>query len=300
MKARRLPSLQSRYSNPKHRLFAILSTLILAASLTRAQNIPLPTAVLSETKDADVKLPDFDVASVKQNKGDSGMMRWMYTPDGISITNLSLKNLISDAYNVKQYLVSGGPSWVDHTGFDLDAKVAGPDVETFKKLSPAQRRLMLQKLLAERFNLAVHFETKTLPVYNLVIAAGGPRFKPAAPDPPPSPDANPSDPPKHRGMLRMGHGTLSLEDMPMSTFIGQLGYAVGRDVIDKTGLTGKYDLELKWTPDDHPGSESGLTDQDASPNLFTALQEQLGLRLESSKGPVQTLIIDHADMPSAN
>ena len=86
----------------------------------------------------------------------------------------------------------------------------------------------------------------------------------------------------------------------MSTFIGQLGYAVGRDVIDKTGLTGKYDLELKWTPDDHPGSETGLTDQDASPNLFTALQEQLGLRLESSKGPVQTLIIDRAEMPSAN
>ena len=86
----------------------------------------------------------------------------------------------------------------------------------------------------------------------------------------------------------------------MSTFIGQLGYAVGRDVIDKTGLTGKYDIELKWTPDDRPASESGLTDQDAAPHLFTALQEQLGLRLESSKGPVQTLIIDHADMPSAN
>jgi uncharacterized protein (TIGR03435 family) len=276
-------------------------SLVLAAPLARAQSMPLPNVVISEGKDADVKLPDFDVASVKQNKGDSGMMRWMYTSDGISLTNLSLKNVIASAYDVKQFLISGGPSWVNNISFDLDAKVAASDVETFKKLSPAQRRLMLQKLLAERFNLAVHFETKTLPVYDLVIATGGPKFKPAAPDPPaPSPDADPSDHPKPRGGLSMGKGMLKLQDMPFSSFVSQLGYAVDREVIDKTGLVGKYNIDLKWTPDDRPGSESGLTDQDAEPHLFTALQEQLGLKLESAKGPVQTLIIDRAEMPSAN
>ena len=301
MKAFRLSSLQSRYSNPKHGLFAILSPLILAASLTHAQNIPLPSAVLSETKDAYVKLPDFDIASVKQNKSDSGMRRWMYTPDGIHITNLSFINVIGNAYNVKERDISGAPSWVDNTSFDLDAKVAASDVETFKKLSPAQRRLMLQKLLAERFNLAVHFETKTLPVYDLVIAPGGPKFKPAAPDPPPPADTNPSDPPaKPRGMLRMGPGMLNLRDMPISSIVGQLSYAAGRDVIDKTGLTGKYDIELKWTPDNGPGSEAEKSDQDAPPGIFTALQEQLGLKLESAKGPIQTLIIDRVEMPSSN
>jgi uncharacterized protein (TIGR03435 family) len=260
----------------------------------------LPIAVQPETKDADVNLPDFDVASVKQNKGDTHMMRWQYTADGISLMNLSLTNIIATAYNVKQYLISGGPSWLASTGFDVDAKVAGPDVETFKKLSPAQRRLMLQKLLADRFHLAAHFETKTLPVYDLVIAPGGPKFKPAAPDPPPSPEANPSDPPaKPRGTLRIGPGLTELHDMPISALVSQIGSAVGRDVIDKTGLTGKYDLDLKWTPDDRPAS-SETEKADAPPNIFTAVQEQLGLKLEASKGPVQTLVIDHVEMPSAN
>jgi uncharacterized protein (TIGR03435 family) len=274
-----------------------LSTLFAAPS-TRAQ-MPLPSAVQSESKDADVKLPDFDVASVKENKGDSHMMSWRYTPDGIRTINLSLANLIADAYNIKLYLISGGPSWVNSTSFDVDAKVDTTDVETFKKLSPAQRRLMLQKLLADRFHLAVHIETKTLPVYDLVIASGGSKLKLAAPDPPPPADANPSDPPpKPRGMMRMGPGTLFLQDMPLSSFVEQLSYSVGRTVINKTGLSGKYDLSLKWTPDDQDPADSG-SDNNA-PGLFTALQEQLGLKLEPSKGPVDTLIIDHVEMPTAN
>ena len=280
-------------------LSALSLSLLLAAPSPRAQSLPLPSSVISETRDADVKLPDFDVASIKQNKGDSGMMRWSYTPDGISLMNLSLSNVISSAYNIKPYLISGGPSWVKNIGFDIDAKVAATDVDTFKKLSPNQHRLMLQKLLTERFNLAAHTETKTLPVYDLVIAPGGPKFKPAAPDPAPSADADASDHPKPRGMLRMGRGTLNIQDMPINALIEQISNALGRTVIDKTSLTGKYDIDLKWTPDDHPGTESGLTDQDA-PNIFTALQEQLGLKLESSKGPVATLVIDHVEMPSQN
>ena len=288
---------------PSPALCALSLSIVLAAPFARAQDIPLPNVVMSEAKDADVKLPDFDVASVKPNKGDGNMMRWMYTPDGMSTTNLSLKNLIASAYNIKQYLISGGPSWVSSTGFDVDAKVAGPDVETFKKISPSQRRLMLQKLLAERFNLAVHTETKTLPVYDLVLATGGPKFKPAAPDPSPSPDANPSDPPKMKSMLRMGHGTLNLQDMPLSALVSQLGYTVSRDVIDKTGLAGKYDIDLKWTPDDSPanaGSEAGKSDQDQAPNIFTAIQEQLGLKLESAKAPEEFFVIDHVERPSEN
>jgi uncharacterized protein (TIGR03435 family) len=261
--------------------------------------MPLPSAVVPESKDANVKLPDFDVASVKQNKDDGDMMRWMSTADGVSVTNLSLANLVAMAYGIKQYLISGGPFWSKSIHFDVDAKVAGPDVASFKKLSPAQRRLMLQKLLADRFHLVVHIETKTLPVYDLVIASGGSKLKVAAPEPPPLVDANPSDSsPKPRGMMRMGAGTLELEDMPLSTFIEQLSYSLNRTVINKTGLNGKYDLSLKWTPDDQEPADNSSDNQ--APHLFTALQEQLGLKLEPSKGPVDTLVIDHVELPSAN
>ena len=279
-------------------LGALSLSVVLVAPFALAQNMPLPSAVLSESKDADVKLPDFDVASVKENKSDSHMMRWRYTADGISTMNLSLANLIASAYNIKQYLISGGPSWVNSTGFDVDAKVDAADVETYKKLSPAQHRLMMQKLLAARFHLVVHIETKTLPVYDLVIAGGGSKLKASAPDPPPPADANPSDPPKPRGMVRMGAGWLELQEMPLTSFVEQLGYAVNRTVINKTGLTGKYDLSLKWTPDDQESAENGSDNQ--APHLFTALQEQLGLKLEPSKGPVDTLVVDHVEMPSAN
>jgi uncharacterized protein (TIGR03435 family) len=279
-------------------LCALPLSIVLAAPFAPAQSIPLPGAVMPEGKDANVKLPEFDVASVRENKSDNGMMSWRYTPDGITTINISLANLISDAYNVKQYLISGGPSWVKSTGFDVHAKVDADDVATFKKLSPAQRRLMLQKLLADRFHLALHIETKTLPVYDLVIASGGSRLKPAAPDPPPPADANPSDPPKPRQMMRMGPGELELQDMPLTTFVEQLGYSVNRTVINKTGLTGKYNLSLRWTPDDQDPADNGSDNQ--APHLFTALQEQLGLKLEPSKGPVDTLVIDYVEMPTAN
>jgi uncharacterized protein (TIGR03435 family) len=277
-----------------------LSALFLPVvpAIVRAQNTPLPGAGQSESKNADVKLPDFDVVSVKENKGEDHMMRWMSTADRISITNLSLANILTSAYNIKQYLISGGPSWVYSTSFDVDAKVDAADVQTFKKLSPAQHRLMLQKLLADRFHLAVHIETKMLPVYDLVVASGGSKLKASAPDPPPPADANPSDPPKPRGMMRMGAGWLELQDTPLGTFVEQLSYSVNRTVINKTGLSGKYDLTLKWTPDDQEPADDSSDNQ--APHLFTALQEQLGLKLEPSKGPVDTLVIDHVEMPTAN
>ena len=139
-------------------------------------------------------------------------MSWRYTADGISTINLSLANLYRGRlqHQAVPHLLAA-PRALCSAGFDLDAKVDADDVETFKKLSPTQRRLMLQRLLADRFHLAVHIETKTLPVYDLVVASGGSKLKLAAPDPPPPSDANPSEPPpKPRGMMRMGLGTLEL------------------------------------------------------------------------------------------
>jgi len=279
-------------------LCAVSLSFLLLSPVVHAQYMPLTTDVQPGTTDANVKLPEFDVVSVRENKSDDHMMRWMYTDDGISITNLSIKNLIASAYNIKQYLISGGPSWVDSTGFDVQAKVAADDVATFKKLKPTERGPMLKKLLIERFHLVAHVETKTLPVYDLLVANGGPKIKAVAPDPAPSPDADPSNPPKPRGRITIGRGRFKLEDAPVSMLANQLGYALDRPVIDKTGLTGKYDLSLKWTPDNQPPSDKSSEDQ--APGLFTAVQEQLGLKLESSKGPVDTLVIDHIEMPTEN
>lgn len=279
-------------------LCALSLSMVISAASARAQYMPLPTDVQPGAANAHVKLPEFDVVSVRENKSDSGMMRSMYTPDGISVENFSLKNLLASAYNIKPYLISGGPSWINSTGFDVQAKVAAEDVPLFKKLTATQRGLMLRKLLADRFHLTVHIETKTLPVYNLVVATNGPKLTAAAPDPPPSTDVDPSEKPKMRGRMSMGPGMLKLESMPLSSLIDQLGYALDRPVIDKTGLTGKYDVSLKWRPENQAASDSSSGED--VPDLFTALQEQLGLKLEPAKGPVDTLVIDHVEMPSAN
>ncbi len=277
--------------------------MILAAPSAPAQYMPLPTDVHPAGADANVKLPEFDVVSVRENKGDSHIMQLRYTDDGFTIKNLSVKNLIAGAYNIKQYLISGGPSWVDSTGFDVQAKVAPEDVAVFKKLPPTQRGVLIRKLLVQRFHLAVHIETKILPVYDLVVANGGAKLTASAPDPPPPTDADPSDKPKPRGWVMMSPGMVKLDEMPLSALANQLGYTLDHPVIDKTGLTGKYDLELKWTPEDSTtstGSDAGKSDQDTAPGIFTAVQEQLGLKLEPSKGPVQTIVIDHVEMPTAN
>jgi hypothetical protein len=133
-----------------------------------AQSMPLPVmADTDEKAAADVKVPEFDVVSIKENKSDAHMMMISYKPDGFSDTNLSLKSLIAHVWGIRQDLISGGPGWIDSINFDFDAKVAGVDVETLKKLNPTQRRDMLKPVLEERFKLKLHSETKVLPVYDL-------------------------------------------------------------------------------------------------------------------------------------
>ncbi len=258
---------------------------------------------------ADVKVPEFDVVSVKQNKSADGRMRIMFTPDGYSATNVSAKQLIQMAYGIRQDLISGGPGWVESAGYDFDAKVAGPDVDALKKLSPEQRRSMLQPALTDRFKLKVHTETKQLPVFELVVAKGGSKLKEASPSDTYANGIKGPDGVARGGMMRFGPGQLTAQAVPMTSLVNMLSQQLHQTVIDKTGLTGKYDLELNWTPDQ--GSEPMFKGTDGSqhaepapdssgPSIFTAIQEQLGLKLQSAKGPVETLVIDHVEMPSEN
>jgi uncharacterized protein (TIGR03435 family) len=284
------------------------SRLLLVAGLMAVAG-PCVRAQEPSTATADVKLPAFDVVSIKPDKSGGGMIRVMNRPDGYSASNISLKMLIQAAYGIREDLISGAPGWADSARYDIDAKVDGADVEALKKLSPEQRRLILQPLLADRFKLKVHTEIKQLPVYELVVAKGGPKLKEATAGDTYANGIKGPDGVGRGGMVRMGRGQLTAQGVPMTSVVNILSQQLHRTVIDKTGLAGKYDLELNWTPDEGegmgppPGSGQPHADvppEGSGPSIFTALQEQLGLRLQSAKGPVDTLVIDHVEMPTEN
>jgi uncharacterized protein (TIGR03435 family) len=174
---------------------------------------------------------------------------------------------------------------------------------------------MVQSLLEDRLQLKIHRETRELPVYELLVAKGGSKMSLSAdqsPEKPPEPGSPPLSMPQRgapapRGMMKMGRGSLETNGVPISNFIMGLSQQLGRPVIDKTGLKGFYDIKLQWSPElgqglFAPGSaEPAPPPSDASgPSIFTAIQEQLGLRLESAKGPVDVLVIDSVQKPTEN
>jgi uncharacterized protein (TIGR03435 family) len=237
------------------------------------------------------KLPAFDVTSVKQHPSGENRMSSKYRSDGFICSNLTLLNLIVNVYGIDQDKISGGPSWIDSIGFDIEAKVAGPDVAAFKKLGPEQRNDLLKNLLADRFKLKVHSAAKMRPMYDMVVAKGGPKLKLSALVDPKAA--------KPRSRLDTAPGTFEAERVSMEAVARQLSSTLHVPVVDKTGLTALYDVDLKWSPED-AGPSNGDAAADSSPSIFTAVQEQLGLKLTPTKGPTETLVIDHAEKPSVN
>jgi uncharacterized protein (TIGR03435 family) len=274
------------------------AALLVAASLLALVTPSIRAQAVGTPPTASAILPAFEVASVKKNKSDSHMMRIMGKPDGFACDNIPLKILISNAYGIKLDLITGGPGWVETEGFDIDAKVAGPDVETYKKLTDKERQSILAALLVERFNLKIHRETKILPIYELVVAKGGFKPKELPPIDDAAEEAKPSDQRRNGHMSTMRPGEFQGGGIDLGRFAENLSDIVQRTVLDKTGIKGIYDINLKWTPEDEPASADAGGEGGAS--VFTALQEQVGLKLESGKGPVETLVIDHADLPSQN
>jgi uncharacterized protein (TIGR03435 family) len=291
-------------------ILLLLIPIVVAASNVFGQANAAPNGPAPPVVTEDVRIPVFDVVSVKQNKSDGGMMRIMNKPDGFSATNVSAKLLLQSAYKIREDLISGAPGWADSARYDIDAKVAGPDVDGLKKLSPEQRRSMLQPLMADRFKLTVHTEIKQLPVFELVVAKGGSKLKEASPGDTYANGIKGPDGASRAGMIRIGPGQLTAQGVPMASLVNMLSSQLQKTVIDKTGLAGKYDVELTWTPEQ--GSDAMFKGSDSSqaraepapdasgPSIFTAIQEQLGLKLQSTKGPVDTLVIDHIEMPSEN
>jgi len=254
----------------------------------------------------------FDVATIKPTKPDDpGGMLGM-NDDKFETEGQTLKSLIKFAYSLNMgadQQISGGPAWVDSAKFDIQAKEDPDTVAALKKLAGEQRvdtiRVMVRGLLADRFKLKVHPETRVLPVYELVVAKGGTKMTPSVETPAP---ADGSRPRGWQGLQKEGRGQLEGRSAKVSMFTNVLAMQPeigGRMVVDKSGLTGKYDFILKWTPDPSLGAspmarEGGVPPDPSGPSLFTALQEELGLRLEATKAPVDTIVIDSAEMPSQN
>ena len=247
----------------------------------------------SQAASTEAKVPTFDVVSIKPNKTGSGNNSTNFSNNSFSATNISVKMLFEDAYGVKQDLIYGLPGWANSDRFDIQAKIVEPDLELLKNLSLKRARAMLQALLLDRFQVKVHTETKMLPVYELVVAKDGPKFKASAPEGSPE-DKSPNG--VARGSMMVQNTDLTSHAIPLASLANMLTDQLHRTVLDKTGLAGQYDLMLKWTADD--GTEA--SPDSSIPSIFTALQEQLGLKLQSSKGPVDTLVVDHVEMPSEN
>ncbi len=187
----------------------------------------------------------------------------------------------------------GIPGWANDENFDIEAKVDPAEVAVFQKLNFDKRQLMVQALLADRFKLRAHHETRELPIYELVIAKNGPKLQASETNPVP-------------GDITVGRGRITGKNVVMYRLETALTRTLGRTIVDKTGLRGPYDFTLNWTPDDADPSSSqspngAAQETDASwGSIFTAIQEQLGLKLVPAKGPVEVLIVDHVEYPSAN
>jgi uncharacterized protein (TIGR03435 family) len=214
------------------------------------------------------------------------------TPDGYHGMGISLHQLVREAYGVfDDKLIAGGQGWMDNDKFDLEAKFDPDSIPNVKDMTYRQRADMLRGVLASRFQLKVHFEPRIFPVYNLVIGTGGPKFKEAPPEHLHSAVWGPTC--RHTlGRL----GLMAVEGCEAGALADFLRTPSGRTVIDKTGLTGRYDFELHWTPDDTP-ADSPIAN---GPSIFTAVQEQLGLKLEPSTAPLDVLVLDAAQKPSEN
>jgi uncharacterized protein (TIGR03435 family) len=244
----------------------------------------------SQVGDVPPNTPKFDVASIKPSKSSNGMMGW--TPDGIVVTGIPVQLMILQVFGIEKDQLIDAPGWVGSDRFDMQAKVAPEDLEAFRKIPLDDRSAMLLPLLEDRFHLKYHHETHELRLYNLVVAKGGPKLTKSATDPEM----------KRRMMMWRGRGNLEVQGVPIDDLAHQLAGVLGRRVKDKTGLTGNYDFKLRWTPDDArpvgaAAADNGQPAEDA-PSLFTALQEQLGLKLESTKGNVDLIVIDHIDPPT--
>jgi uncharacterized protein (TIGR03435 family) len=251
------------------RVMAGLTGLLVIAPGVLAQ-----TVVPSQTP---VKL-EFEVASVRPTTT-QGFFTIDFPAGGFFARNVTVQNLLRTAYRLEDYQISGGPSWITSAGFDIQARAAAGAGEP-----PREQVLqMLQALLADRFQLALHRETRQLPIYALVVGKSGPKLQAA--------DSS-------VGGTKMMLGQLIVKKMNMTALGSILAFDLKRPVKDETGLQGEFAFTLEWAPGLAESPAESNAGPSSKPSLFAAVQEQLGLKLESTKGPIEVFVIDHVEKPS--
>ncbi len=236
---------------------------------------------------------NFDVSTVKSSQISNGSSSMRLRPDGM-MSSGSLRRLIMNAYGLRDFQLTGGPDWVNTSTWDIAAKIDPPDDrskldEAGRKEWDKRRSQRLQSLVMDRFQLKCHMVTKELPVYELVLAKGGSKLKETTAEEGKRGSTNVNGQNRKNEATFTGVTTKGLA----TTLSGQMG----RDVVDKTGLTGSYDFTLTWMSDDLSAAQA---DTASGPTLFTAVEEQLGLKLVSAKGPVEVLVIDGVEKPGEN
>ena len=241
----------------------------------------------------------FEVASIKPNKSVDSRVMLEAQPGGVRLLNYTAKRLLQTAYGVKDFQIAGAPAWANSERYDINGRTESP-------VKGPELRPILQSLLADRFDLAIHREMKDMPIYALVIAKGGLKIHEASDSDPQILEAR--NPEGRPSVTRVRRGSVVAQGSTMPGFAELLATFLGRNVIDKTGLSARYDIKLQWTPDANElGNFANMgvpetTDAGPSdgPSLFAALQEQLGLRLEAQRGPVELLVIDKISRPTQN
>ena len=248
-----------------------------AVTTATAQTLAPKQQTMAKTAD-----PDFEVVTVKPSDPNDKFDVMATHGRHIVIRNKAVEAMLRLAYGVQRSQILGAPEWTRIERFDIDGV---PDTEGQPNMK--QFQILVQKVLAERFGLKTHLEQREMPVFALAVAKDGPKMAPSKGDPNGLPD--------NEGMGGNGRQIRKYTNVSMSDLALMLQFNLDRPVVDQTALKGRFDFKMQWTVD-----EAQTTDPDAPPGLFTAIQEQIGLKLESTKAAVDVLVIDHIDKPSPN
>jgi uncharacterized protein (TIGR03435 family) len=272
--------------------------LLGAAAVTAAFPLAISTSNASLIRAQSQNAPDvqFDVASVKRNNSGSRGNYFRPSEGRFSAENVSVQQVLTWAYRVQGFQILEAPGWIASEHYDIEAKAQGQE-------RPAGMAFMVQKLLQDRFKLVLHRDKRELPIYVLTAAKSGMKLKAGTcltrePNTPLVPGQRQSD---FCGFGGIGNGTLMATSTTMEIFTDLLTTVLGRKVVDSTGFKGNFDVSMRWMSDPVSTGNAGRVPTDTTgPSIFTAVQEQLGLKLEASKGPVDVLVVDHIERPSEN
>jgi len=300
----------------------LMRKLLLSALAVAATAASLPAQILHPSD----PMPSFEVATIKPRPlftvrlpgsgpapasmpGEKAVTQMMFTgpattkpaaPSDMLSLHVTSNMLIAMAYNLPlptEGRVLGGPDWMKTDSYDIQAKIADALFQAMQKMPPdqsrQQRQFMEQSLLADRFKLKVHFETRDMPVYALVVAKGGPKLTP-------SKDGEPESIFVTGGAEGSELKATAAKLDNLARLLQMQPDTAGRMLVNQTGLTGTYNFTLKWSRDQSAGSDSGLPATSESPSFFTALQEQVGLRMVPTKAPMEVVVIDHIEHPTEN